>query len=56
MQRVKINHGAFCCNLNISNYGDAITLKNDIIKQLNLDRDLIIEGFLDENEEILTIE
>jgi hypothetical protein len=50
MKRVKINHGAFFCNLDISNYGDIVTLKNDIVRQLNLDKGFTIQGVQDENQ------
>ena len=36
---VQINHGVFYCSIDVSNYGDAITLKNDILKQLNLEKE-----------------
>ena len=56
MKRVKINHGIYSCNLDIVNYATLITLKNDIHNNLHLEKEQIIEGFQDRDEEILTFE
>lgn len=53
MRRVKINHGDKSCNLDVANYGGSYVLKNDIREVLELEKDHIIEGFVNQSDDII---